>query len=267
MEIDDAPRLHAHHSYGKERRRARLDRLAPKYLMTDDELIAFVDRKRIERVHEARMQEATRTLESLQLQARPACSSCQDGNTLLTSSYGCQQHLLCSECADVASKAEVKTCPFCPPPPVGMDVRCHSCNHVSSLQASESFICCNQLQESRLLRHFHRDGRLTNFLTAEELLRMRHQFKSSNFAVTCMCGMAVERQSACNELYHCGHHRLCACCGAFTLPWEDTLQQHCAESGCRRHVDDDQLVAVVGEQEAVRMRIQAMLVQVEGRVG
>lgn len=198
------------------------------------------------------------------------CSSCF---TLLSSRNHqsfCENHLLCSDCYQLALDAHVKTCPFCPPPKQTMQVRCCHCQAISTCEASENFTCscCSAFQPSHLLRHFQRQYSFTNFLEKQEYLTLKQEYENNKFSVKCLCGQSLCRASACNELYHCGHHRICACCGAASLPWEETLAKHVASSDlqCCRHIEDDDFSKKMGEACAVEFRLRRTLEQLSLRV-
>jgi hypothetical protein len=151
---------------------------------------------------------------------------------------GCSTHRVCADCVEHARSSDVTRCVFCPVPDATLHLQCPCCSavNVTTQDAVHGCTCqqCASHFVPELLRIFKRGPHTyTNFLTDEERNRLAREFHATGGRVQCpTCRHPVERATACNELFHCGHEKLCAACGQFAFRWEAGLVQHRRESGC-----------------------------------
>lgn len=186
----------------------------------------------------------------------PTCLLCQEKVLQVFPMNGCTKHGICAECTEHAANSEIKTCSFCPTPSVTFDVQCPFCKiqfFTDSLQTT----CPNHHQfDVKLLRIWKRgEHTYTNYLKDEEIHWIKKEMEEFPSAVHCpTCRTPVERSSACNELYHCGHESICNACGQFSFRWENGLQEHRKESCCAKHVDFDSEMKIEGEGCCIQRR-------------
>jgi len=204
--------------------RKRIEAKAKTMLLSDAEFHVLQDRWHLQRQHMTLGEE---------------CPVCKGFGVNLQPLCGCSQHRVCEDCADHARQSDVTRCVFCPVPDATLHLQCPSCSAVKVTTDADALHGCACLQchttfTPQLLRIFKRGPHTyTNFLTEAERLQLSHEFRTTGGRVQCpTCRHPVERASACNELYHCGHEKLCAACGQFAFRWEAGLVQHRRESGC-----------------------------------
>lgn len=190
------------------------------------------------------------------------CPVCKSFHTDLYPLCGCSKHRVCSDCVQHARDSDIKQCVFCPVPDATLHLRCPACTAVSVRTMDDLHgVHCDQCQTAfvpTLLRVFKRGPHTyTNFLTDTERHQLASDFRATGGRVQCpSCRHPIERASACNELVHCGHEKVCAACGRFAFRWEAGLVQHRREDGCAcvPNPDDD-------EARCVRARWKEALVQ------
>jgi hypothetical protein len=179
----------------------------------------------------------------------PTCLLCNEVVNQVFPMNGCQKHLICSDCTEHAELSNVLQCSFCPIPTAEFDVQCPICS-VQFITTSLDTTCPNHHSfHVNLLRSWKRgENTYTNYLKEEEKHWIRKEFEEYPTSIHCpTCRTPLERSSACNELYHCGHECVCNACGQFSFRWENGLHQHRQESGCASHVDVDSEVKLKGE--------------------
>lgn len=182
--------------------------------------------------------------------------------------FSCKVHAVCSDCAAHAKDCNVSACACCPRTQAVLHVRCPECAQDWRVPEAERETavcpCCASpsWRGTQLCRVFTRNGSYTNFLTEEEWFNLQRTYESNAFAVRCpQCGQSVERESACNELHHCGHGSVCAACGEFSFPWEQGLCEHRRSSCCPPCFEMDAFAQQVGERNALRQRLTHTLLQ------
>ena len=168
-----------------------------------------------------------------------SCPICRDFSSCLVPFHGCSTHRVCKSCLQHAKDSDVHSCALCPVPDATLHLQCPSCKHIGfyeSVAAAEGAVCnsCSLRFVPQLLRTFKRAPHTyTNFVTHKEVVELRQEFHESGGRVRCpSCRQPLERAFACNELFHCGHERVCAACGCFSFRWEAGLVQHRRERGC-----------------------------------
>lgn len=221
--------------------RRRIDAKAKEMLLTDEETSVIFERFQKEK-HE--------------IVPYPVCLLCQEKVFQVFPMNGCMQHGICADCTEHAAHSEIKTCSFCPTPSVVFDIQCPVCQ-VQFLSDSLQTICPNKHEfHVKLLRIWKRGPHTyTNYLKDEEIHWIKKEMEEFPMAVHCpTCRTPLERSSACNELYHCGHECICNACGQFSFRWEEGLQEHRKESGCSQHVDFDSEMKCEGEGECIHKR-------------
>jgi hypothetical protein len=159
----------------------------------------------------------------LSKQSEP-CSLCHTTMPLMTSH--CAKHKICGECKSHEEVCNISACSICPAPPIELDLRCECGSQ--SIQLTQ---VCSCGRVPKLLRHFTRKGRLTNYILDDELLKHKQDLIDTDCAIKCPCGTFLERTSACNHVTHC-RNSICAHCGAVGFPWENGLVEHMRETGC-----------------------------------
>ena len=166
------------------------------------------------------------------------CPVCKGFSLDLVPLCGCSRHRVCSDCSEHARQSDVTRCVFCPVPDATLHLQCPHCASVTVTDADALHGCvciqCRMEFQPVLLRIFKRGPHTyTNFLTPAEKTQLASDFAVTAGRVQCpTCRHPVERASACNELFHCGHEKICAACGQFAFRWEAGLIQHRRESGC-----------------------------------
>jgi hypothetical protein len=177
-------------------------------------------------------------LQRLNLTLGEDCPVCKSFHTVLHPLCGCSKHRVCTDCVQHAKDSDVKQCVFCPVPDALLHLQCPSCTSVSvcTMDALHGVHCgtCRVHFVPSLLRVFKRGPHAyTNFLTEAERQQLTSEFRATGGRVQCpTCRHPIERASACNELVHCGHEKVCAACGQFSFRWEAGLVQHRREQGC-----------------------------------
>ena len=156
-------------------------------------------------------------------QSQP-CSLCHTPAPLIKSH--CAKHKICHECKSHEEVCNIAACSICPAPPIELDLRCEC-----GLQTIQTARVCECGRAPVLLRHFTRNGRLTNYILEDELSKLKRSLVDTDYAITCPCGTSLHRSSACNHVTHC-RHSICAHCGALGFPWENGLAEHMRDSGC-----------------------------------
>lgn len=185
------------------------------------------------------------------------CPVCKTFSTNLHPLCGCSIHRVCANCVQHASDSDVRRCVFCPVPDATLHLRCPCCAHVHvtmDMSAVQGMTCrCGHHFVPDLLRVFKRGPNIyTNFLSDNEKRQVQDEFHACGGRVQCpSCRHPIERESACNELFHCGYERVCAACGQFAFRWEAGLVQHRRESGCPCNPNPDD-----NEIETVRERVR-----------
>lgn len=177
-------------------------------------------------------------LQRLNLTLGEDCPVCKSFHTALQPFFGCSKHRVCAECVQHAHASDVHSCVFCPVPDAVLHLQCPSCSYVtvSTMDALHGATCasCRSCFVPSLLRVFKRGpNAYTNFLTDAERKLLSSEYRATGGRVQCpSCRHPIERASACNELVHCGHEKVCAACGKFAFRWEAGLVQHRREDGC-----------------------------------
>lgn len=174
----------------------------------------------------------------------------------------CSMHPTCFECWTHAAESDVKSCPLCPIKPSKAELWCDTCNTISNIEIKSANWTCSQCHKEKhdttLLRYYRRNQKITNFLLPHEL----HKFLQINNwdILKCPgCNLAIERESACHEMHHCGRQSCCASCGAFSFSWETGLATHRSERKCSKHIDTDVLAQMWGEREALEIRFKELV--------
>lgn len=190
---------------------------------------------------------------SQQIITYPTCLLCKETVHQVFPMNGCVQHGICADCTEHARLSEVKTCAFCPIPTAVFDIQCPECNIQFTTSSLEATCPNHHTFTVQLLRTWKRGQHTyTNYLKPEEKQWIKKEMDEYPFSVHCpTCRTPLERSSACNELYHCGHECVCNACGQFSFRWENGLHEHRHETGCASHVDLDKEVKCKGEGECI----------------
>ena len=183
----------------------------------------------------------------------------------------CTSHPFCGDCTLHARSCGVKECPMCPQAPWNLHLRCQVCSEITIFENEicqrKEFECCTR-QEINLIRIFQRSQQsqqrqcFTNFITPEESLKLEEEVRKNNYAPSCWCGQALEKTSACNDVFHCGKQSVCYACGCRSFPWESGISKHREESKCPLYFYQDDLARQHGEHEAMRIRFRQELTKV-----
>jgi len=166
------------------------------------------------------------------------CPICREFCASLVPFFSCSSHPVCAACLEHARASDVNVCPLCPVPDAQLHLACSQCSHTFFSRAESSLeATCPQCAHAfvpRLSRIFKRSAHTyTNFLTDKEKQVLVSEYQECSGCVRCpSCRHPIERAFACNELFHCGHERVCAACGCFSFRWEAGLVQHRRERGC-----------------------------------
>ena len=200
--------------FALERRR----RIAASRLLSDDELNQILTKPDI---------------------VKGSCAVCFE-NATLDNFLTCTKHRICSSCTKHAATSGITTCALCPIPSANYHVQCEC----SLKFFSETLLCecsCGSAFTPKLSRIFKRGPHTyTNFLDDKDREWLKNQFNKYGGCVWCpTCGQGLQRSDACNELYHCGVEKVCACCGQFNFRFEKGMIEHRRESGCASYVSDD----------------------------
>lgn len=190
------------------------------------------------------------------------CSICGSSSSNTRHFTDCSMHPTCFECWTHAFESDIKSCPLCPVKPSDAELWCNTCNKISNIKVKSASWACTHCetwkQEPSFLRYYRRNKKITNFLFPDEL----HQFLHINNwdILKCPgCNIALERESACHEMHHCGRQSCCASCGAFSFSWETGLTTHQSETKCSKHIDTDILAQMWGEREALGIRFKELV--------
>lgn len=193
-------------------------------------------------------------------QGQQTCAVCTEKD-VLHPFFKCTRHAVCQTCLQHAQTCELTCCSFCPVPAATLHLQCPNCAFEFHTDASARFgtSCgnCGSNFVPQLLRIWKRGMHTyTNFLTETERKLLNDDFNSSGGHVHCpSCRLALSRSSACNDLFHCGFERVCACCGQFAFRWERGLSEHRQLTKCAPVVEQDTLVQKIGEEAATAQRV------------
>lgn len=181
------------------------------------------------------------------------CAVCFD-QASLQPFLTCEKHKICKGCTMHASQSDVFKCALCPVPPPIFHVQCPCLNIFFSHSLQCKCSCGNEFIP-KLSRLFKRGPHTyTNFLEAKDKAWIRDQFNKYGGCVWCpTCGQGLQRSSACNELYHCGVEKVCACCGQFNFRFEKGMVEHRKEKGCASFFEGGD------EQEMTRKRLEEQI--------
>jgi hypothetical protein len=203
--------------------RRRIDEKASRMILSDSQFHILQDRWSLNKAEERMVF---------------ACPICRDFCSSVVPFFSCSNHLVCAACFEHARASDVKVCPLCPVPDAHLHLQCPECSHLffcpSEANTGADCPACKSHFQPRLIRTFKRSAHTyTNFLTENEKQILKSEFEDGAGRVRCPgCRHPIERAVACNELFHCGHERVCAACGCFSFRWEAGLVQHRRESGC-----------------------------------
>ena len=155
--------------------------------------------------------------------------------------FMCSKHSICKMCKGHATLSGITSCALCPVPVANYHVECPSCLKKFFSEVISCACSCGHHFLPKLSRIFKRGAHTyTNFLDAKDKEWLKNQFKQFGGCVWCpTCGQGLQRSDACNELYHCGIEKVCACCGQFNFRFEKGMLEHRKESGCASHVHED----------------------------
>jgi len=169
-----------------------------------------------------------------------SCSVCFEV-TSLHDFMNCAKHGACKSCLHHASLSGITSCAMCPKPEANYHVQCPSCLNKFFSDSINCKCNCGHAFTPKLSRIFKRGPHTyTNFLDEKDKLWLKNQFNQYGGCVWCpTCGIGLQRSEACNELYHCGIEKVCACCGQFNFRHEQGMVQHRKESGCASYISED----------------------------
>jgi len=184
------------------------------------------------------------------------CSVCFESATL-KDFIGCSKHAACSSCLQHASLSGVISCALCPLPLANYHVQCSQCLNKFYSDSINCNCSCGNKFIPQLSRIFKRGPHTyTNFLDEKDKQWLKNQFNQYGGCVWCpTCGIGLQRSDACNELYHCGVEKVCACCGQFNFRFEQGMVQHRKESGCAAYISEDKDIVGGNERFITREKL------------